>query len=126
MATESPYGTTVAHGNLTLSLLDHFRHQLIRNSSVKVGINYGFDRVRFPAAIPAGLLMRARVEVVSVDELGNGWRHVVTKFTIEDEGQDNPVCVAESLSRALVGSATPALDVSVPFIPAPSWASTSR
>jgi len=46
-ATESPYGTTVPHGNLTLSLADHFRHQLIRHSGVKVGINYGFDRVRF-------------------------------------------------------------------------------
>src|SRR5215207_8287336 len=47
-AKESPYGTTVAHGNLTLSLIDHFRPQLIRNSGVKLGFNYGFDRVRFP------------------------------------------------------------------------------
>jgi acyl dehydratase len=101
-ARESPYGTTVAHGNLTLSLLDHFRPQLIRNSGVKMGINYGFDRVRFPAAVPAGSRVRARAEVVTVDELGDGWWHVVTRFTIEGEGQDKPVCVAESVGRALV------------------------
>jgi acyl dehydratase len=102
-AKESPYGTTVAHGNLTLSLVDHFRSKLIRNSGVKMGINYGFDRVRFPAAVPAGSRVRARAEVVSVEELGDGWWHVVTKFTIEGEGQDKPVCVAESVGRALVG-----------------------
>ena len=100
---ESPFGTTVAHGNLTLSLIDYFRPQLIRNSGVKMGINYGFDRVRFPAAVPAGSHVRARAELVSVEELGDGWWHVVTKFTIEGEGQDKPVCVAESVGRALVG-----------------------
>ena len=102
-AKESPYGTTVAHGNLTLSLIDGLRSQLIQNSGVKMGINYGFDKVRFPAAVPAGSRVRARAEVASVDELGDGWWHVVTKFTIEGEGQDKPVCVAESVGRALVG-----------------------
>jgi acyl dehydratase len=101
-ARESPYGTTVAHGDLTLSLIEHFRPQLIRNRGVKLGINYGFDRVRFPAAVPAGSRVRARAEVVSVEELGDGWWHVVTKFTIEGEGQDKPVCVAASVGRALV------------------------
>ena len=51
-AKESPYGTTVAHGNLTLSLVDYFRPQLIQNRGVKMGINYGFNKVRFPAAVP--------------------------------------------------------------------------
>jgi acyl dehydratase len=102
-ARESPYGTTVAHGNLTLSLLDWFRPQLIQNSGVKMGINYGFDRVRFPAAVPTGGRVRARAELLSVEELGDGWWHVVTKFTIEGEGQQKPVCVAESVGRALVG-----------------------
>jgi acyl dehydratase len=100
---ESPYGTTVAHGNLTLSLIDWFRPQLIRNRGVKMGINYGFDRVRFPAAVPTGSRIRARAEVTSVDDLGDGWWQVVTKFTIEGEGQEKPVCVAESVGRALVG-----------------------
>ena len=102
-ARESPYGTTVVHGNLTLSLIDWFRPQLIQNSGVKMGINYGFDRVRFPAAVPTGGRVRARAELLSVEELGDGWWHVVTKFTIEREGQQKPVCVADSVGRALVG-----------------------
>ena len=100
-AKESPYGTTVAHGNLTLSLLDYFRPQLIQNRGVKMGINYGFNKVRFPAAVPAGTRVRARAELLSVEELGDGWWHVVTKFTVEGEGQEKPVCVAESVGRAL-------------------------
>jgi acyl dehydratase len=99
---ESPYGTTVAHGNLTLSLVDFFRTRLIENRAVRMGINYGFNRVRFPAAVPAGTRVRARAEVLSVEELGEGWWHVVTKLTIEGEGQEKPVCVAESVGRALV------------------------
>jgi len=98
---ESPFGTTVAHGNLTLSLIDGFRGQLIRQDGVKLGINYGWDRVRFPAPVPAGSRVRATAQVVSVDELEGGWYHVVTRFTLEREGGDKPVCVAESVGRAL-------------------------
>ena len=101
-AKESPYGRTVAHGNLTLSLIDHFRPQLIRDHGVKMGINYGFDRVLFPAAVPAGSRVRALAQVASVEEIGDGWWHVVTQFTIEGEGQEKPVCVAESVGRALI------------------------
>ena len=102
-ATESPYGTTVAHGNLTLSLVDSFRPQLIQNRGVKMGINYGFNKVRFPAAVPAGTRVRARAEVLTVEDLGDGWWQVVTKYTIEGEQSEKPVCVAESVGRALVG-----------------------
>jgi acyl dehydratase len=101
-AKESPYGTTVAHGNLTLSLLDFFRPQLIQNRGVRMGINYGFNRVRFPAAVPAGTRVRARAELLTVEELGDGWWHVVTEFTIEGEQSEKPVCVAEAVGRALV------------------------
>ena len=101
-ATESPYGTTVAHGNLTLSLVDSFRPQLIQNRGVKMGINYGFNKVRFPAAVPAGTRVRARAEVLTVEDLGDGWWQVVTKYTIEGEQSEKPVCVAESVGRALV------------------------
>ena len=100
---ESPFGTTVAHGNLTLSLIDGFRRQLIRQEGVTLGINYGWNKVRFPAPVLAGAEVRATAEVQSVDELGDGWWHVVTKFTVESNGGDKPVCVAESLGRALVG-----------------------
>ena len=100
---ESPFGTTVAHGNLTLSLVDGLRGQLIKQEGVTMGINYGWNKVRFPAPVPAGSKVRATAEVQSVDELGDGWWHVVTKFTLERESGEKPVCVAESVGRALVG-----------------------
>jgi acyl dehydratase len=100
---ESPFGTTVAHGNLTLSLIDGFRRQLIRQEGVTMGINYGWNKVRFPAPVPAGARVRATADVQSVDELGDGWWHIVTKFTLEREGGEKPVCVAEAVGRALVG-----------------------
>ena len=99
---ESPFGTTVAHGNLTLSLTDGFRRELITQKGVKLGINYGFDKVRFPAPVPAGSRVRARAQLVSVEELESGWWHVVTRFTIEVEGGEKPCCVADSVGRALV------------------------
>jgi acyl dehydratase len=101
-ARESPFGTTVAHGNLTLSLVDALRTQLIAQQGVKMGINYGFNKVRFPAPVPSGSRIRATAEVMSVDDLGEGWWHVVTKFTLERDGGDTPVCVAESVGRALI------------------------
>ena len=98
---ESPFGTTIAHGNLTLSLIDGFRRELIRQEGVKLGINYGWNKVRFPAPVPAGSKVRATAEVESVEELDGGWYHVVTKFTLEGEGGGKPVCVAEAVGRAL-------------------------
>ena len=98
---ESPFGTTVAHGNLTLSLIDGLRLKLIRQEGVKMGINYGWNKVRFPAPVPAGSKVRATAEIQTVDELGDGWVQVATKFTLEREGGEKPVCVAESVGRAL-------------------------
>jgi acyl dehydratase len=100
-ARESPYGRTVAHGNLTLSLIDGFRSALIEQRGVRMGINYGWDRVRFPAPVPSGSRVRASAELRSVDELGDGWWHVVTRFEIEVEGSDKPACVADSVTRLL-------------------------
>jgi acyl dehydratase len=98
---ESPFGTTVAHGNLTLSLIDGMRRDLIASGGFKLGVNYGWNRVRFPAPVPAGSRVRARAEVVSVEDVGGGWWQVVTRFTVEVEGQDKPACVADSVGRAL-------------------------
>jgi acyl dehydratase len=100
---ESPFGGTVAHGNLTLSLTDSFRLELIDQKGVVAGVNYGFDRVRFPAPVPAGSRVRCRAQLQSVEELGGGWWHVVTRLTIEVEGNDKPACVADSVGRALAG-----------------------
>jgi acyl dehydratase len=101
--TESPFGVTIAHGNLTLSLIDGFRIQLIKVEDVKLGVNMGWNKVRFPAPVPADSRVRATAELISVEALDGGWYQSVTKFTIEGEGQKKPVCVAESVGRALAG-----------------------
>jgi acyl dehydratase len=98
---ESPFGTTVAHGNLTLSMIDGFRLDLISTSGFQLGVNYGWNKVRFPAPVPAGSRVRAKAEVVSVDEVGGGWWQVVTRFTVEVEGSEKPCCVGEAVGRAL-------------------------
>ena len=98
---ESPFKTTIAHGNLTLSLVDGFRRMLVSQTGFKLGVNYGWDKVRFPAPVPAGSRVRARSEVVSVDELDGGWLHVVTRFKLEVEGGEKPCFVGDSVGRAL-------------------------
>ncbi len=98
---ESPFGTTVAHGNLTLSLIDGLRIELLRSTGFKLGVNYGWNKVRFPAPVPSGSRIRATAEVVEIDEVGGGWFQVVTRFVVEVEGADKPACVADSVGRAL-------------------------
>ena len=98
---ESPFGTTVAHGNLTLSMIDGMRLELLSSSGFKLGVNYGWNRVRFPAPVPAGSRIRATAEVTEVEDVGGGWWQVLTRFTVEVEGSDKPACVADSVGRAL-------------------------
>ena len=102
---ESPFGTTIAHGNLTLSLIDGFRRQLIRPTGFQLGVNYGWNKVRFPAPVPTGSRVRASVEVLEVQEVGGGWWQTVQRFSIEVEGSEKPACVADSVGRALPASA---------------------
>jgi acyl dehydratase len=99
---ESPFGTTVAHGNLTLSMIDGFRRGLLESTGFKLGVNYGWNKVRFPAPVPTGSRIRASVEVASVEDVGGGWFQVVQRWTIEVEGSEKPACAAESVGRALV------------------------
>jgi len=98
---ESPFGTTVAHGNLTLSMIDGLRRDLIESTGFKLGVNYGWNKVRFPAPVPSGSRIRATAEVVEVEDVGGGWWQVVTRFTVEVEGSEKPACVADSVGRAL-------------------------
>ena len=98
---ESPFGTTIAHGNLTLSLVDGFRTSLISSTGFALGVNYGWNKIRFPAPVPAGARVRAKAEVVSVDEVGGGWWQVVTRFTLEVEGSEKPCFVGDSVTRVM-------------------------
>jgi acyl dehydratase len=98
---ESPFGTTIAHGNLTLSLVDGFRLELMSSTGFKLGVNYGWNKVRFPAPVPAGSQVRGSAELVEMDDVGSGWWQIVTRFTIEVEGSDKPACVADSVARVL-------------------------
>ena len=96
--TESPYGGTIAHGFLTLSLLPMLMASSLRMSDVKMGVNYGLNKVRFPAPVPVGSQLRARIVLLSVEDIPGG-AQLVWQVTIEREGGDKPVCVAESITR---------------------------
>ena len=95
---ESPFGTTVAHGFFTLSLCAYFIQQVFTVEGAKVTINYGVNRVRFPAPLPVGSQVRARVTLTKMEEVSGG-RQCTTTVTIEREGETKPVCVAEVLFR---------------------------
>jgi acyl dehydratase len=96
---ESPYGTTIAHGFLTLSLLSYLVKQTVEiKLPIKMGINYGLNKVRFPSAVPAGSKIRARVVLQAVEDLPGG-KQLVWNITVEREGGDKPCCVAEWLVR---------------------------
>jgi acyl dehydratase len=98
---ESPFGTTVAHGNLTLSLIDGMRIELMQSTGFKLGVNYGWNKVRFPAPVPSGSKIRTTAEIVEIDDVGSGWFQIVTRFKVEVEGSEKPACVADSVGRAL-------------------------
>ena len=98
-AAQGPFGTTIAHGFLTLSLMVKFQYETRPSEGeFRMGLNYGVNRVRFPAPVPVGSRIRAHFEILEVDEAEGGIQ-VVTKGTIEREGQEKPVCVAEMVSR---------------------------
>ena len=100
--TESPFGTTIAHGNLTLSMIDGFRTSLLESTGFTLGVNYGWNKVRFPAPVRSGARIRASIETVSVEDVGGGWHQLVQRWTVEAEGTEKPVCVADSVVRFLV------------------------
>jgi acyl dehydratase len=102
---ESPYGTTIAHGNLTLSMVDGFRQGLIYSTGFALGVNYGWNKIRFPAPVPVESRIRARAEVISVEEVGGGWWQVVTRFTLEVEGGEKPCFVGDSVTRVMAPQA---------------------
>ncbi|MFE2184425.1 MaoC family dehydratase [Streptomyces sp. NPDC059455] len=100
-AAAGPFGTTIAHGYLTLSLLPSFTPQLLRVEGVRMGINYGVNKVRFPSPVPVGSRLRATGRIVEVTEVKDGLQMTLT-VTLEREGGNKPVCVAESIVRYYV------------------------
>jgi len=102
-ARESPFKATIAHGNLTLSLIDGMRKELSSwGGGFKLGVNYGWNKVRFPAPVLVGSRLRCFTEVVEISDVGGGWHQITTRVTVEAEGLEKPVCVADSVGRVLV------------------------
>ena len=97
-AAKGPFGTTIAHGYLTLSLIPMLASQVSRVEGVRMGVNYGLNKVRFPAPVPVGSRVRAGVRLKSVDDIDGG-AQIVNEVTIEREGGDKPSCVAETVAR---------------------------
>lgn len=98
-AKTGPFGGTIAHGYLTLSLVNYFLPQLMRVDNLLMGVNYGCDRVRFPSPVRVGSRVRGMGEVTSVESLPNGSIQVVVRVTVEVEGSDRPGCVVDTISR---------------------------
>jgi acyl dehydratase len=100
-AAGSPFGTTIAHGFLTLSLLAPMTYSAFSVDGVRMGLNYGTNRVRFPAPVPAGSVLTARFKLLSFERIEGG-AQLVVEATVEREGSSKPVCVAEQVVRQYV------------------------
>ncbi len=99
-AAAGPFGGTIAHGYLTLSLVNTFLPDLLEVRNVSMGVNYGTDKTRFPAPVPVGSRIRGRAVLAAADEVEGGVQARVT-VTVEIEGSDRPACVVETISRFL-------------------------
>jgi acyl dehydratase len=101
-AKQSPFGGTIAHGYFTLSLAPRFSYDMFKFEGFAFGINYGLNRVRFPAPLAVGQRVRMRAVLQAVEDIPGG-AQITTELTFEREGAEKPVCVAESLSRVYTG-----------------------
>jgi acyl dehydratase len=102
LAAAGPFGTTIAHGFLTLSLLIPMWSEILHFEGVRLGINYGLNRVRFPSPVPVGSRIRAGATLVSVETVDDGSFQIVVDFVIERDGAEKPCCIAEGLYRFYV------------------------
>jgi acyl dehydratase len=101
-AAQGPFGTTVAHGFLTLSLVPVLVSEIYKVDGVRMALNYGLDKVRFPSPLPTGSRVRGSVELLSAEPTTDGGIQVRARVTIERDGAEKPVCVAETVSRFYV------------------------
>ena len=98
-AKAGPFGAPIAHGFLTLSLLPRFFEEALAVSSVRMGVNYGLNKVRFIAPVPVGSRLRAHLKLLSSEAIAPNGTQTAWDVAVEREGADKPVCVAESLVR---------------------------
>ncbi|MCY1327817.1 putative enoyl-CoA hydratase 1 [compost metagenome] len=98
-AKDGPFGAPIAHGFLTLSLLPAFSHTAYKVKNSSTGVNYGLDKVRFPAPVPVGSLVRAHFKLLAFDALDQGGAQLKLEMTVERQGASKPVCIAESIIR---------------------------
>ena len=101
-AKQTPFGGTIAHGYYVLSLAPRFSYGIFSLDGFAFALNYGLNRVRFPAPMPVGGKVRMRAKLAAVEEMAGG-AQITTELTFEREGGDKPVCVAESLARVYTG-----------------------
>ena len=97
-AKDGPFGTCIAHGYLTLSLVNLFLPQIVEVQGIAMGVNVGCDRIRFPAPVPVGSRVRGVGELLSIEEIKGGVQSIV-RVTVEIEGSDRPACVVDTISR---------------------------
>ena len=97
-AAKGPFGTTIAHGFLTLSLLPEMAAAAMEIRDTRMGVNYGLNKVRFPAPVPSGSRLRGHFKLLALEPVDGG-AQLTMEVTMEREGSDKPVCVAESLAR---------------------------
>lgn len=98
-AKSGPFGTTIAHGFMTLALLPRLMHEMYTVNGIKLAINYGLNKVRFPAPVPVGSKVRATSTLVGAEDVGNNTVQLTVSTTVEVEGSGKPACVAESVLR---------------------------
>jgi len=99
-AAKGPFGSTIAHGFLTLSLLPQLMQSSYAIDGARMGVNYGLNRVRFPAPVPAGSRVRGHAKLLAAEAIAPDGLQMTWEITIEREGGDKPVCVAESVVRS--------------------------
>jgi acyl dehydratase len=98
-AAHGPFGSTIAHGYLTQSLVNHFLPQIVEVRGVRMGVNYGADRLRFPAPVPVGSRIRGSAELLAAEDTRDGAVQAKIRVTVEIEGSDRPACVIDTISR---------------------------
>ena len=98
-AKQGPFGTTIAHGYLTQSLVNFFLPQIVEVRGIRMGVNYGADRIRFPAPVPVGSRIRGSAELLAADDTKDGAVQAKIRVTVEIEGGDRPACVIDTISR---------------------------